>query len=78
MFGETHLKAYEHNTPIRIEQTKMIKSIFENQYQNIPVFIAGDFNEVPQKEPIADIMLSGFKDLYSIAAYTSKGSPRPH
>jgi predicted extracellular nuclease len=44
----------------------MIKDYFEDYNQDIPVFIAGDFNEVPSNEPIRDIMGSAFSDLFTV------------
>ena len=56
----------------RIQQTKSIKSHFQNKFQDIPVFIAGDFNEESQNPPISEIMESSFTDLYSLISEKCK------
>ena len=53
---------------IRVEQTQKIKEFFNNEhYKDIPVLVAGDFNEIPENKPIKDIMMNSFFDLYSLA-----------
>ena len=48
IFGETHLKAKKEFIKDRMEQTKILKGWLERQeYQNMPIFIGGDFNEEP-------------------------------
>ena len=66
VFAETHLKAKQKNMYSRLKQTNMIKDYFDYNYQDLPVFVAGDFNEEPQNEPIRDVMDVAFKDLYSL------------
>lgn len=66
VFSETHLKGEASNVEQRVEQAALIKAYYADKYRDIPVFIAGDFNEEYQNEPIADVMDSSFQDLYSI------------
>ena len=47
LFGETHLKAKPANIKARVGQTKLLKEFFSKNYRNMPVFMAGDFNEEP-------------------------------
>ena len=42
----------------------MIKEYFDQNHQDIPCFMAGDFNEEPQNEPIT-LMKKSFIDLFS-------------
>ena len=42
----------------------MIKKYFDTNYTDIPCFMAGDFNEEPQNEPIT-LMKTTFVDLFS-------------
>jgi len=37
---------------------------FDHNYEDIPVFVAGDFNEEPHNDPISSIMKASFQDLY--------------
>ena len=62
--GQTHLKAKPAFMRDRVEQCNMIKDFFDKNYRDIPCFMAGDFNEEPQNEPIK-IMKQSFVDLYS-------------
>lgn len=66
VFGETHMKAKPKNMALRVKSTNVIKDYFADKYRNIPVFIAGDYNEEPQNEPISKIMKENFVDLYTI------------
>ena len=46
--GECHLKAKPENMEDRVKQTQMICDFYKNkEYENIPVLVAGDFNEEP-------------------------------
>lgn len=47
VFGETHLKAKAANVQQRVQQTTMITEFFEKNHRDVPVFMAGDFNEEP-------------------------------
>jgi len=53
--------------PTSLEQANQIKAYFAENYSELPIFVAGDFNEEPESEPIQDIMKSAFTDLYSLA-----------
>jgi len=64
VFVETHLKAKPVNMPERTNACKIMIEDFSKNFQDKPVFIAGDFNEEAENEPIT-IMNSLFEDLYS-------------
>jgi len=54
----------------RVVQCQQMVDYFESNYLDIPVFIGGDFNEEPQNQPIAEVMNSGFGDLFPITQQT--------
>ena len=58
VFAETHLKAKEECRSTRVKQISVLLDFYAPFFTNIPVFIAGDFNEDPDEEPIADLMNS--------------------
>ena len=62
--GQTHLKAKPAFIKDRVTQCQMIKEYFDQNHQDIPCFMAGDFNEEPQNEPIT-VMKQSFIDLFS-------------
>ena len=66
VFSETHLQAEPAGIEQRIQQTNFIQEYYADQYQDVPVFIAGNFNEEYKNEPITGVMNSGFQDLYSL------------
>lgn len=46
--GECHLKAKPENMEERVQQTQMICDFYaDKEFENIPVLVAGDFNEEP-------------------------------
>ncbi|HEY9183698.1 MAG TPA: endonuclease/exonuclease/phosphatase family protein [Salegentibacter sp.] len=57
IFASTHLD-YKANSPSRIRQLKRILEIVEKM--NLPVILAGDFNDVPGSETI-DLLTSAFR-----------------
>ena len=65
VFAETHLKEKEKNFETRMKQTQVINDYFKANYKNMPVIVAGDFNEVPENSSIKDVMSIYFSDLYS-------------
>ena len=82
VFGETHLKAKSTNMQTRVRQCTKITEVFQkyqetrraNGYFDVPVIIAGDFNEEPQNEPIAEVMIKDFTDLYTLNHQRQKAS----
>ena len=66
IFAETHLKAKPEFMNDRIRQTLKIIQFFNENYQDLPVILSGDFNEEPQNKPISDIMESNFIDFYTM------------
>ena len=70
VFGECHLKAKPANMGQRVVQCQQMVDYFQSNFQDVPVFIAGDFNEEPQNDPIAKVMASGFVDLHAVLAQT--------
>ena len=52
VFAETHLKSKAAFIEQRTHQTKVILDHFTQNYKDIPIFIAGDFNETPENVPI--------------------------
>lgn len=81
-FGETHLKAKPPNMPARVKQCKVLTEVFKAKhpfdYSRIPVFMAGDFNEEPQNEPIKDIMTKEFEDLWTLKDTQVGKAGKPH
>ena len=65
MFCETHLKAKPPNMEARTHSVNILKNYFSQNHQDKPVFIAGDFNEESQNEPI-QIMKGISDDLYTV------------
>ena len=47
VFGETHLIDEPQNIQVRAQSTKIIREHFQTRFQDIPVFVGGDFNEEP-------------------------------
>ena len=52
VFCEAHLKAKPKNMEERSKSTAVLLDYFGKNYQDIPVIVAGDFNEDPYNEPI--------------------------
>ena len=50
----------------RVKQTLKMIQFFNENFQNIPVILGGDFNEEPQNKPISDIMESTFIDFHTL------------
>ena len=66
IFAECHLKAKPKNMSARIRQTAAIRDYCRNNWEDLPVIFAGDFNEEPQNEPMTT-MREAFVDFYSLA-----------
>jgi endonuclease/exonuclease/phosphatase family metal-dependent hydrolase len=66
VFAQTHLKAKEKFVETRLKQTQQICRFFSSHFEDLPVFVGGDFNEEPQNPPIKE-MLREFVDLYSLS-----------
>ena len=65
IMAETRLKSRPEYSRHRTEQVNLIRKFFQENFQEMPVFIGGDFNDTPESEPIARGMKSEFMDLYS-------------
>ena len=75
VFVETHLKAKPANIAERVRSAKVMVEDFTAHHQEKPVFVAGDFNEVPGEEPI-EIMEQMFEDLFSVKEQKPKQYPK--
>lgn len=65
MFAETHLKAQSQYEGIRERDVQTLIKQFALGYleKNVPVIVAGDFNDVPHSKPV-NLMEQYFIDLY--------------
>jgi len=52
VFCEVHLKAKLKNQEERCRSAAMLLDYFGENFQDLPVIVAGDFNEDPYNEPI--------------------------
>tara|TARA_B110000285_G_C15020619_1_gene561363 strand:- start:371 stop:568 length:198 start_codon:yes stop_codon:yes gene_type:complete len=59
------LEEGEHELQRRSKQALKLTDYFKEQFQDIPVIIAGDFNEQPENLPISNVMEANFVDLHA-------------
>lgn len=62
---ETHLKAMDEGRVARTAQVERILNQFQDKFDNIPVIMAGDFNDFPDTDPLLKFRESHV-DLYSL------------
>ena len=65
IFSQTHLKAGRGFNELRVKQTEAILNFFTENYSDLPVLVAGDFNDSPKTEPIK-VMNIQFVDLFNL------------